>query len=103
MLFLVSEKQQKLAKRREARERKPESETRAGQGEGGARPMTDLDELFGAQHRNLRASIEKAMQDRETRKVADRTAKLAARSAKRRKSREQRAARERQGAERGTR
>jgi hypothetical protein len=54
--------------------------------------MTDLDQLFGAQQRNLRASYEKAEQDRETQKLADLAAKPAAISAKRRKrkAREQR-------------
>jgi hypothetical protein len=47
--------------------------------------MTDLDQLFGAQQRNLRASFEKAEQDRETQKLADRAAKRTAISAKRRK------------------
>ena len=54
--------------------------------------MTDLDQLFGAQQRNLRASFEQAEQDRETQKLADCTAKRTTSSAKRRKrkAREQR-------------
>jgi hypothetical protein len=52
--------------------------------------MTDLDQLFGAQQRNLRASYEKAEQDREMQRLADDAAPPPSMLAKRHKRREQR-------------
>jgi hypothetical protein len=60
---------------------------------------SDIDDLFGAQQRNLRSSLEKAMQDRDAQEVAERAAKLAERSAKRCKTMQERAARTRQAAQ----
>jgi hypothetical protein len=52
--------------------------------------MIDIDQLFGAQQRSLRASLKKAEQDREMQRLADHTARRAAMLAKRRKRREAR-------------